>query len=198
MAVQAMLLMAMVFVCTTIGWLIVAGPRRTKKSETAVAKAPAPVAKVPMGESERKVAARPPSAAPREKAAPTPTVASSEEPRPRPEPERPAPAATSPAPSPAPGRTALTYERHILPIVQRSCISCHGDKKRKGKLDLRSLAAARRGGESGPSVKPGNPDDSPLLETIVANRMPPGKRKLSEAEKQLIRDWIVSGAKGER
>ncbi len=92
----------------------------------------------------------------------------------------------------------LTYEKHILPIMQRSCLNCHGAGKRRGGLDLRTLASAKRGGESGAAVNPGNPDDSPLLETVVANRMPPGKGKLSAAEKQLIRDWIASGAKGER
>jgi hypothetical protein len=54
----------------------------------------------------------------------------------------------------------LSYEKHILPIMQRSCISCHGELKKRGKLDLRTLMAVKRGGESGPVVNPGNPDDS--------------------------------------
>jgi hypothetical protein len=183
-AVQAVLLMAMVFVCTTIGWLIAAGPRRAKNSDRAIAKAPAAVA-------EQKAPSRPQPPAPPEKAAPEPTPPPKEELSPRPEPERPMP----PSPPPAPERTALTYEKHILPIMQRSCISCHGERKRKGKLDLRTLVSVKRGGESGAAVKPGNSDDSLLLETVVSNRMPPDKRKLTEAEKQLIRDWIFSGAK---
>jgi uncharacterized membrane protein len=92
----------------------------------------------------------------------------------------------------------LTYEKNILPIMQRSCVSCHSAMKKKGGLDLRSLAAVVRGGDSGPGVKAGNPDDSPLLERVVSNSMPPGRRKLTDAEKQLIRDWIASGAKGGR
>jgi hypothetical protein len=92
----------------------------------------------------------------------------------------------------------LTYEKHILPIMRRTCISCHGDLKRRAKLDLRTLASAKRGGENGPAITPGNPGDSPLLESVVSNKMPPGKNKLTAAEKQLIREWIASGAKGER
>jgi hypothetical protein len=92
----------------------------------------------------------------------------------------------------------LTYEKNILPIVQRSCVSCHSAMKKKGGLDLRSLAALVRGGDSGPGVKAGNPDDSPLLERVASNSMPPGPRKLTNVEKQLIRDWIASGAKGGR
>jgi hypothetical protein len=47
-----MLLMAMVFVCTTVGWLIVALPRWARNSERAVASAPA--ANAPTAETERK------------------------------------------------------------------------------------------------------------------------------------------------
>jgi hypothetical protein len=186
-ALQAILLMAMVFVCTTIGWLIVAGPRRAKNSDRAIAKAPAPT-------MERKAPSRSQPPAPPEKVVPAPTPPQQEEPRSRPEPERPIPS----SPPPAPERMALTYEKHILPVLQRSCLSCHGDRKKRGGLDLRTLASVKRGGESGAAVHPGKPDDSPLLETVASNRMPPGKRKLTEAEKQLIRDWIAGGAKGER
>jgi hypothetical protein len=194
LAIQATMLMAMVFVCTTLGWLIVALPRRAKSIDHAVAKAPAPMAKAPRAETERKPARKPEAPAPAEKVAPAPTVPPREVPRPRPEPERPAPA----APAPAPERPMLTYERNILPIIQRSCITCHGERKKRGGLDLRTLAAAKRGGESGAAVNPDNPDDSTLLESVVSNKMPPGKAKLTAAEKQLIREWIAGGAKGER
>jgi mono/diheme cytochrome c family protein len=89
----------------------------------------------------------------------------------------------------------LTYEKDILPIVQRACISCHGATRKRGGLDLRTFASLARGGESGVGVQPGKPDESALLESVVSGRMPPGKMKLPPAEKQLIRDWIASGAK---
>ncbi len=187
------MLMAMVFVCTTLGWLIVAGPRRAKSGERAVAKAKAPVPKAPVKEVERKDSVTPQPEAPAEKPSPLPRPPAREEPPPSPAAERPAPAPVKATPE----RRMLTYEKHILPIMQRSCINCHGGGKKRGGLDLRTLAAAKRGGDSGAAVNPDNPSDSPLLETVMSNRMPPGRRKLSDVEKQLIREWIAGGAKGQ-
>jgi hypothetical protein len=92
----------------------------------------------------------------------------------------------------------LTYEKHVLPILQRACVSCHGARKRGG-LDLRTLTALERGGDSGPGVKRGSPDDSPLWESISSGRMPPKKPgALTAGEKKAIREWIASGARGGR
>jgi mono/diheme cytochrome c family protein len=179
------MLAVMVFVCTTLGWVLTKVPRRAKSTGPAIAQAKAPA-------PERKAQPSPEPPRPREKAPTPPAKRAAEEPRPRPEPERPA----VPPPEPAGERMVLTYETHILPIMQRSCISCHGDRKKRGGLDLRTLASLKRGGDSGAGVKPGDPASSPLLESIVSGQMPPGKRKLSDAEKQLIREWIAGGAKG--
>src|SRR5690242_18114962 len=41
----------------------------------------------------------------------------------------------------------VTYGQDIKPIFEKSCFSCHGPEKAKGKLRLDSLAAALKGGE---------------------------------------------------
>ncbi len=171
----------MVFVCTTIGWLIVKGPRRARKSNAVVAKAP--VSSPRPKNSDRN---DPPAATEKE---PPATAPPREEPRRRPEPDRPAP---------APERRTLSYEKDVLPIMRRSCNSCHGDMRKRAGLDLRTLTSLMRGGENGPAVKPGDPGGSPLLESVTTDRMPTGKKKLTAAEKQVIREWIAGGAKGER
>ncbi len=183
LVIQAMLLGLMVFVCTTVGWLWTKAPRRGKPGERVAVKATAPPQKkAPVVPAAPVPETLPPSAVP------SPPV---EEPRPRPEPPRPRP---SPPPPPATG--VLTYAKDILPIMQRACLSCHGVMKKRGGLDLRTFAALARGGDSGIGVKPGKPDEGSLMESIVSGRMPPKPaKKLSAAEKQLIRDWIASGAK---
>ena len=106
------------------------------------------------------------------------------DPLPPPKPEAKAPAAE------------LTYEKHVLPILERACVSCHGAKKRGG-LDLRTRTALELGGDNGPGFTPGNPDESPLWESITSGRMPPRKPgALSAKEKRTIREWIASGARG--
>jgi hypothetical protein len=87
------------------------------------------------------------------------------------------------------------FERDVAPILRARCWNCHGDKKQKAGLDLRTRAALLQGGESGPALQPGSLKDSTLWEKIVSDKMPPGKEKLSATEKGLIKRWIESGAR---
>ena len=59
--------------------------------------------------------------------------------------------------SAAPPRAAI-YETDILPLLVARCGRCHAGGKKKGQLDLGSLAGIRRGSESGAVVVPGQPD----------------------------------------
>jgi hypothetical protein len=61
-------------------------------------------------------------------------------------------------------------------------------------LDLATAAKARRGGESGPAIEPGKPDDSNLWLRIDADEMPP-KHPLPAGEREVIKQWIIAGAK---
>jgi hypothetical protein len=90
----------------------------------------------------------------------------------------------------------VTFATHIRPIFRAKCISCHGGRKTKGDLDLRTVAALFEGGDSGPGIKAGDVEASVLWTYIVNDKMPPGKKKkkkkLTAREKQLIRAWILS------
>ena len=65
----------------------------------------------------------------------------------------------------------------------------------KGSLRLDSRDAVLKGGDSGPILMAGSPDDSLLLSAIRHEglEMPPGK-KLTDAEIQNVEEWIRSGA----
>jgi cytochrome c553 len=89
-----------------------------------------------------------------------------------------------------------SFEADIRPLLQAKCLRCHGEKFRRADLDLRTHAGALKGGESGPAVVPGKPDQSPLYEKAHSGAMPPGgKDRLSEAEVSAIRRWIAAGAR---
>jgi len=93
----------------------------------------------------------------------------------------------------------LTFERHIRPILKAQCLQCHGEEdEHEGELDLRLVRLMVKGGESGPAMAPGKPDESLLIERIEAGEMPPGKTKLTPDEVALLRRWISEGAKTAR
>ena len=91
------------------------------------------------------------------------------------------------------------FERRIRPILIEHCLECHGEDPEviKGNLDLSTAAGVLAGGDSGPSVVPGDPDASPLhLAVTYADKefaMPPRGRMPAEAIEDLRR-WIEMGA----
>jgi hypothetical protein len=66
-----------------------------------------------------------------------------------------------------------------------------------GGLRLDSRAAILKGGNNGPALTPGKPDDSLLLKVVDQThdrlKMPPSG-KLSAEDIEIIREWIASGA----
>ena len=95
------------------------------------------------------------------------------------------------------------YAKHIYPVMNTNCVSCHGEAKVNGHLRLDSYDLLMRGGADGAVVIPGNPDRSILLQRIT---LPPsdkhfmpseGKPPLKAEEITWIRAWIAQGASPE-
>ncbi|MDA0838698.1 MAG: DUF1549 domain-containing protein [Planctomycetota bacterium] len=91
------------------------------------------------------------------------------------------------------------FENQVRPLFSRHCYKCHSTqaKKVKGKLYLDSHAAAIKGGESGPALVPGNPEESLLIKAVQYQEesleMPPNA-KLTEAEIDALVKWVKMGA----
>ncbi|HET6882720.1 MAG TPA: PSD1 and planctomycete cytochrome C domain-containing protein [Pirellulales bacterium] len=91
---------------------------------------------------------------------------------------------------------AVSYERDLAPLLRSKCARCHGLEGRKADFDLTTAASLLKGGESGPAVVIGKPDESLLYEKIHAGEMPPDEpERLSSAQIELVRRWIIEGAK---
>ncbi|HCD02275.1 MAG TPA: hypothetical protein DER64_17305, partial [Planctomycetaceae bacterium] len=89
----------------------------------------------------------------------------------------------------------VTFEKHVRPILKTHCFLCHGESSvAKGKLDLRLRRWLVRGGESGAAIVAGQPDESYLLDRISLGEMPPGEKRLTSEEIEVIRKWIAAGA----
>lgn len=92
---------------------------------------------------------------------------------------------------------AVSYERDVRPILKAQCFHCHGEAGEiEGSLDVRLRRLLVKGGDSGPAVVPGKPEESPLFERVAAGEMPPPEiaEKLKAEEVEIIRKWIASGA----
>ncbi|MCB1202689.1 MAG: PSD1 domain-containing protein [Verrucomicrobiae bacterium] len=92
------------------------------------------------------------------------------------------------------------FETKIRPVLVESCYECHSVEsgKAKGGLRLDDREAILRGGDSGPALLPGKPEESLLLAAIRHSdpdlEMPPRKERLPEKTLRDFEQWIVNGA----
>jgi hypothetical protein len=94
---------------------------------------------------------------------------------------------------------AVHFETHVRPILKAHCWHCHGESEElKGSLDSRLARGLIHGGDSGPAIEPGDHSHSLLFQRIVAGEMPPGEKKLTQVQIDVIARWIDEGAKTAR
>lgn len=92
------------------------------------------------------------------------------------------------------------FEKKIRPVLVKHCYQCHSQEAEatnqlKGGLLLDSREGTLTGGDSGPAVEPGKPDESLLLEALRFEtfKMPP-KGKLPESVIADFETWVKMGA----
>ena len=105
---------------------------------------------------------------------------------------------------PAATKKTVSYSKDIKPLFEKTCLNCHGPKKRpKGKFRIDTRELALKGGSEGVAIIPGKSDKSPLTYYIAYQvldyEMPPeGKKdypKLTKEQVGLVRAWIDQGVK---
>jgi len=112
-------------------------------------------------------------------------------------PFRPAGADDKPAAAPKAGGR-VQYNRDIRPILAENCFACHGPDSAARKADLR--LDRRADAIAAGAITPGDPKKSSVIERVCsddpAEVMPPPKalKKLTPAQKDLLKLWIVDGA----
>jgi len=102
------------------------------------------------------------------------------------------------ATQPAFASDAITFfEKEVRPILANRCYECHGETKQKGGLRADHIGYLKAGGNSGPALVPGKPEESPLMEAVrhlnEDFKMPP-KEKIPGAEIAVMEKWIQMGA----
>src|SRR5262245_61601453 len=93
----------------------------------------------------------------------------------------------------------IDFLRDIKPILDGSCLKCHGPEKPKSHFRVDHREALLKGGDNGVAVVPGESAKSPLIHFVTRlvedMEMPPaGKGEpLTAAQVSLLRAWIDQG-----
>lgn len=94
------------------------------------------------------------------------------------------------------------FYRDVYPFLKANCISCHNKTTTKAGLNMETPELMIKGGDSGPSIVPGNSSESILVEASIHTdemEMPPPKNKtgavkLTNKEIATLKRWIDEGA----
>jgi len=97
----------------------------------------------------------------------------------------------------------LDYYRDVYPFLKANCISCHNKTTTKADLNMETPELMIKGGESGPSIIPGNGAESLLVTASLHTKdmeMPPPNNKsgavnLIPEQIATLKAWIDQGAK---
>ncbi|MFM7607192.1 MAG: PSD1 and planctomycete cytochrome C domain-containing protein [Prosthecobacter sp.] len=89
------------------------------------------------------------------------------------------------------------FEQKIRPVLVKQCYECHSQASKKigGKLLLDAPSEMIAGGESGPALIPGKPDESLIVQAVRYDglEMPP-KKRLPESIVNDFVEWVKRGA----
>ena len=92
------------------------------------------------------------------------------------------------------------FESKVRPILAQECYRCHSVKqnKVKGGLELDTREGLMKGGDTGPAVVPGRPEQSLLIRSVEYYdddlQMPPNHKKLDDQEVWAFKQWVLMGA----
>src|SRR5262249_45939051 len=88
------------------------------------------------------------------------------------------------------------FGQQIRPILEQQCQPCHGGNATQSGLRVTSRENLLRGGDHGPAVVPGKPEESLIYLYLKGERqpsMPFGGKQLSEEQIALFAEWIRAG-----
>ncbi|MBC8245478.1 MAG: SUMF1/EgtB/PvdO family nonheme iron enzyme [Verrucomicrobia bacterium] len=96
-------------------------------------------------------------------------------------------------------KAEVSFENQVQPVLASACLSCHGEKKPKGELQLHTQAGLLEGSEYGKVVAPGKPEESSLYTSTVLppdddDIMPPKGEPLTADQANVLKEWIAAGA----
>ena len=96
---------------------------------------------------------------------------------------------------PVAAQSSVDFAEDIKPILERSCVNCHANGKRKGGFSIDHLHSFVAGGDSGPAVMQGKSAESLLIKLVLSTDpeevMPSKGKRLSLDEVALLRACLL-------
>lgn len=99
------------------------------------------------------------------------------------------------------GSSSLLFDHDVRPVLEQSCLRCHGPEKPKSGYRLDNRADALKGGDDNQNdIVPGRSDQSKLIAYVAGLdkdiQMPPADhgQPLTPAQVATLRTWIDQGA----
>ncbi len=102
----------------------------------------------------------------------------------------------------------ISFHDHVFPLLEERCLDCHGEPYVKNGRTIHPKAGLRldtyewiiKGNLDGTILEKGNPDESTLIAVITLDSddpeiMPPKGDPLTEDEINMLKQWILEGAK---
>jgi len=106
--------------------------------------------------------------------------------------------ATVPAQLPPAANRQVEFASDVQPILEKSCLACHGPDRQEGGLRLDQKQSAVLGGESGPAILPGKSAESRMIRLVAGLEkdlvMPKKGERLASEQIGILRAWIDQGA----
>lgn len=89
------------------------------------------------------------------------------------------------------------FEMKVRPLLADECFECHDARKEKGGLRLDHVDFILKGGDTGPALVKGQPQESLIIK--VTKRLDPDfamppKKELSSEQIRILEKWIADGA----
>jgi hypothetical protein len=90
------------------------------------------------------------------------------------------------------------FEKKVRPLLVNNCNNCHSaNTNAKGGLRVDDRNGLIQGGNRGPAIVPGDPENSLLIQAVLQNdedlKMPP-KKRLAAEDVAILAKWIKDGA----
>ncbi len=102
----------------------------------------------------------------------------------------------------------ISFHDHVFPLLEERCLDCHSEPYVKNGRTIHPKAGLRldtyewiiKGNLDGTILEKGNPDESTLIAVITLDSddpeiMPPKGDPLTEDEINMLKQWILEGAK---
>jgi mono/diheme cytochrome c family protein len=98
---------------------------------------------------------------------------------------------------PQPASHSIDFRRDVKPILETSCLQCHGHGRDKSGFQVDTRETLLKGGDSGKAVVEGKSAESLLIQLVSGvdpdNVMPRKGKRLSPEQIGILRAWIDQG-----